>query len=561
MTMLLVLFTCLTVLGIPCPAQGCPRPPPPPSRKTFPLDLYWSYSRKCQAPGKMIYPQPSRPLIWAPWAIDRRYPDYLLCMINMLSNNRSPSSEFELHVTDGAPVKLSCQPLETFERGIHIEHQHVPGLGEHRSGIYYWTKDQRKFCEKWERNSEKNKCDDGVDRSAPDSEVWIQSFTAADEGVYACAYMENCINEDNRHVHLHYCPLRVGPAVRIHVVPKISVVPSTKTSVPDIPRDTTSASPTSQAETPVSSASVITPLVKLRPVQWFSTVSTNGAQRKEHATSAIQTTAISSSLTNTTAQSTTFQSFPSVETSAMSWPVALPDSETLYDYSEVEIVAPTVAKRAPRVGNKTVSSTVSSSVAVPAVSQSDIVDYHAEEDFSDIVGEIFELVATTTTATSSSPVDTKPSSIAGTAFQAYRSLPTSISSTFTPSSVSKVTEATTSTSDKAPSEFTRPTNSSPLEMDALSAAHMTDVADAEGTWVTEAEGFKNGYPPTPMSSTTVVGEDQETVSTAGVNDTEYDADYDHAPGDQRRASSFPPECPPCTGNCPCPLFKRKRKHL
>ncbi|XP_055350398.1 uncharacterized protein LOC129597006 isoform X2 [Paramacrobiotus metropolitanus] len=472
------LVTSLAVV-LECPlVHACSQAPPTPP---WELEPYKSRVRHCVMRHWVpTRPPPAyfNPSSFTFWSNHPRYPAQLLCLINILTSDRLRSSKRDVFITEGEPVRLSCHQLEDIPRNIHIIRDHFPGFRSDSTGLYYWTKDKRQFCERWERTHRHYKCDAAVDRSAPDGEMWIKSVTAADEGVYACAYIENlgkCAG--------NWCSLRGGREYHLHVTPK-------KTMVLDTPVHVTSAvtkpsTPISHTETapPVSSASVITSIVALWPAQWFSTVSTNGVQWKEHATGAVQTTASSSSLTSRTAQSTTFQSVPSVETSAMPLSAALPDSETIDDYSE--------------------------------------------EDYSDNVGEILKLVAPTVATRAPRVADSRRN-------------------------------ATSTGSMASPSPTTPDT--APMAVDGDSAEYEdADIAYAEGLSMKEKEGKPPFTVPRTEFSTTIV--DGETVSTAGMNETEYDADYDHAPGDQRRASSFPPECPPCTGNCPCPLFKRKRKHL
>ncbi|XP_055350401.1 uncharacterized protein LOC129597007 isoform X2 [Paramacrobiotus metropolitanus] len=435
------LLVCLTVI-LGCPrAHSCPvqKPTPPwemePYKDRINECLMWHYVEQRPAPN--YYNQ----YMLTFWKKSPRYPVQLLCLVNALTDDRLPSSKVEMYVAEGDPVHLPCRPLENVQRSIPIDSDYY-SLGP--KGLYYWTKDGRHFCERWGWADRSYKCHGAAEHSSPEGELWIKSFTTADAGVYACAFLHKGSSGNL---------LRVGQAYLLRDA-------RTKVTVPDIPAPAIIAAPESipppsHAEVPsVSSANVITPPTALLPTQWFATVLTNAAPE----------------------------------------------------------------------GLQAKASAMISSAALSNAS-SEIFAELDENDYSDVTDEILEL---------------------------------------SPSSAAVVNRRTTPTPAVLVTGLSAlPTNSSPWEMEAVSIAHTTDVAYAESTSLAEAEANTNGLPPytapPPDSSTQVV--EEEKVSTADVNDTEYDADYDHAPGDQRRASSFPPECPPCTGNCPCPLFKRKRKHL
>ncbi|XP_055356307.1 mucin-5AC-like [Paramacrobiotus metropolitanus] len=80
--------------------------------------------------------------------------------------------------------------------------------------------------------------------------------------------------------------------------------------------------------------------------------------------------------------------------------------------------------------------------------------------------------------------------------------------------------------------------------------------------------FSHSYPGTvtdsPLSSTSaadLMATIAPAMPTTDAEETEEVTEFDWVPSDQRRHTMYPPECPACTGNCPCPPSKRKRKHL
>ncbi|XP_055350404.1 uncharacterized protein LOC129597011 [Paramacrobiotus metropolitanus] len=472
--LLLVITSMALVMRCPSGTRGCPRPP---SSRPWLLEPYNSRAGHCSWMYYAPTPQYRNHYQITLWRKSPHYHEQLLCLINALTDDRLPLSKKVDFITEGNPVRLSCHPLENVHRNIHIMPDHFTGFYDHGTGLYFWTKDSRHFCEKWERTHKDYKCHGAVDRNAPDGELWIKSFTAADEGDYACAFIEKCEIEG------WWCSLRVGLAYRLRVAPKKTAVPARTT-----PGATKSYPPTTQKQIqPVSSASFITPPTALLPTQWFSTDTTKG----EQASSATQTTA--GLMGNTTSSDTTaFWTTAISDVSA----AEIIDSKDLYSsLGETPTVFQLPASR-----NAIVTASIASATSPsPSTAQ--------------LVGNV---TSTVYMATATGPATSRDTS----------SAPISI--------VSADDESRNSSADGI---------FHPLDENNSSISETVSV----------------GTPLSTVASSTVT--EEENVSTETVNDTEEVTEFDWVPSDQRRHTMYPSECPACTGNCPCPPSKRKRKHL
>ncbi|XP_055350392.1 uncharacterized protein LOC129597000 [Paramacrobiotus metropolitanus] len=461
-TILAVVVNCPTV------TRGCPRTPCIPSWEEEP---YKSRILHCE---RQHYVPPRTPPAFHRFSghlarehyLSRsaRDPDHLLCLINTLTDDRSPSFQHALYVEEGHPVELDCYPLESVPRGIHIRRAYFPGFQDHATGLYYWTKDARQFCHKWGGIYPDQQCGAPVelDHSAPDEQVWIKSFTTAHAGLYACVYIENCNN---------WCSLRVGPAYRLHVASKKEV--ATLDAAQQVTSDATKSFPPvkhTEMDPPMSSAGVVTLPAVLLHTQWFSTAPANGVLQETNTASYDAQGKASKISTNTSAQSIAFQSVPS-------------------------------------------------DVPRPSATYTEI--FHSGTPLS-------------TSIPSPSP---------------------SVSAAMDNEAITPTTRAL-STGFKQSAAFVNP---SLWKMDAVSAAHTRDVADAEDLSVTAMETINSTPLSIALPNASII--DEETVTVDGGNETESAPEFDWVPSDQRRHTRFPPECPACSGNCPCPPSKRKRKHL
>ncbi|XP_055356309.1 uncharacterized protein LOC129601498 [Paramacrobiotus metropolitanus] len=98
------------------------------------------------------------------------------------------------------------------------------------------------------------------------------------------------------------------------------------------------------------------------------------------------------------------------------------------------------------------------------------------------------------------------------------------------------------------------------ERAAAVARKLHEIGEKQSGFIHSSTATDAGSPLLPTSAGNLMATIAPATPTSEAEDAEQVTEFDWVPSDQRRHTMYPPECPACTGNCPCPPFKRKRKH-